>query len=302
MKGAMIAVGISASEVMPYLANYDGRVIIACFNSPKSVTLSGDANAVAQVKEILDAEKKFTRLLPTNENAYHCHHMKVIGQQYEDEMTEKTLHLARGDSKRKKNLISSPVSFFSSVHGQVHRFELGPQYWRKNLESPVLFDQAVTHLVQTSPVDILIEVGPHSALQAPLRQISETNGSTRQFPDYLSAMVRKNNNVIDLLTLAGDLFRKGHDINLGSVNAIGIKGDSRVQNGRVVTDFPHYQWQYSDEVLFSENRYTREWRLRMHPRHDILGSRIPGGVKAQPTWRNMLRSKDIPWLEDHRVS
>jgi acyl transferase domain-containing protein len=47
-KGAMAAVGLGQEEVVPLLE--DG-VIIGCENSPSSVTLSGDSNAVDRVME-----------------------------------------------------------------------------------------------------------------------------------------------------------------------------------------------------------------------------------------------------------
>lgn len=298
-----MAVGVGASEIQPYLATAGGRVVIACHNSPESLTLSGDADAIAQLKGTLDTEKKFARLLSTGGNAYHSRHMKSVGQQYEDEMAEQAYRVSLKGSKNPKNLDSLPIAFFPSVYGRANPADVhGPRYWRKNLESPVLFHQAVTELVKMVPVDIFIEIGPHSALQGPLRQISRINTSKTRFPEYLAAMVRNNNNVTDVLSLAGDLFTKGYPVDLGRVNAIDTEEPNHVQSGRVVTDLPHYQWRYPDEVLLHENRYTREWRLRTHPRHDILGSRIPGGVKAEPTWRNVLRNKDIAWLTDHRVS
>lgn len=36
-------------------------------------------------------------------------------------------------------------------------------------------------------------------------------------------------------------------------------------------------------------------------RHDILGSRILGGSKSEPTWRNVLRLRDLTWLKDHSL-
>lgn len=167
------------------------------------------------------------------------------------------------------------------------------------MESPVLFAEAVAALVTSVPVDILVEIGPHSALQGPLRQISKNHSG--RFPEYLTAIVRNNDNVSDILTLAGTLFTKGHRVNLTRVNESMCPVDGCGQICKIITDLPHYQWQYSD-VLLLENRYTREWRQRQHPRHDILGSRIPGGVKDAPTWRNILRNKDLPWLTDHQVS
>ncbi|KAH6891500.1 thiolase-like protein [Thelonectria olida] len=154
-------------------------------------------------------------------------------------------------------------------------------------------DGVQPYLVTESPVDIMIEIGPHSALQGPLRQISQP--ISQKFPEYLSAIVRKNNNVQDTLTLAGNLFARGFKVGLARVNA------AEGETPRIISDLPHYQWQYSDDILLHENRYTREWRLRTHPRHDMLGSCTPGVVKDEPVWRNMLRTKDLGWLSEHRV-
>jgi acyl transferase domain-containing protein len=42
-------------------------------------------------------------------------------------------------------------------------------------------------------------------------------------------------------------------------------------------------------------------RTRKHRRHELLGSRILEGNDVEPTWRNLLRLKDAPWLQDHKV-
>ena len=302
-KGSMLAVGLGGSEIDTYLRVLGGKAIVACYNSPESLTLSGDTNAIFRVKETLDSEKIFTRLLSTGGNAYHSHHMTVLGQRYEDEMTENAPGLSRKKSMGLDYSAVSPTRFFSSVHGKAATWKVhGADYWRENLESPVLFDQAVMELVKEVPVDALVEIGPHSALQGPLRQIAKRTAPEVEFPEYLPTMVRGNKNVTDLLTLAGTLYSKGYSIDLGRANLIESEDATCVQRGKTVTDMPHYQWQYPDQAIILENRYTREWRLRMHPRHDLLGSRIPGGVKAEPVWRNVLRYKDVPWVGDHRVS
>ena len=123
-----------------------------------------------------------------------------------------------------------------------------------------------------------------------------------KFPTYLSAITRGSDNVDDLLTLAGTLFTRGYEVDLARVNALESRGGNQAQYGKVITDLPKYQWQYPSEVNLFENRYTREWRLRTHPRHDVLGSRIPGTNQGEPLWRNKLIVKNVPWLADHRVS
>ena len=303
-EGAMLAVGADALEIRPELATEEGPVIVACHNSPESLTLSGDAEAVKEVKEVLEGANKFARVLATGGNAYHSHHMRELGERYEQEMNETASRVpSRGSSTTRKNCVAFPATFFSSVYGRKYpTATLGSRYWRKNLESPVLFHEAISEMVTVMRPEVLIEIGPHSALMAPLRQISKTMTSEVKFPAYLSALKRNSDNVSDVLALAGTFFVKGYRVDLGRVNAVDTGDLKRPWIGKTITDLPHYQWQYPDHFILHENRYTREWRLRMHPRHDVLGSRIPGGVKTEPTWRNVLRSKDLAWLKDHRVS
>ena len=303
-EGAMMAVSADALDLKPDLATGKGPVIVACHNSPESLTLSGDMAAIKEVKAVLERENKFARILATGGNAYHSHHMRKLGERYEQEMIEIASRVpSRANSITRKSSIGLPVTFFSSVYGRRYpSATLGPRYWRDNLESPVLFHGAVSEMVMVMQPELILEIGPHSALMAPLRQISKTMTSEVKFPEYLSAIKRNSDNVSDVLTLAGTFFAKGYRVDLGRVNAVETGDPERPWIAKTITDLPHYQWQYPDQIILHENRYTREWRLRTHPRHDILGSRIPGGVTTEPTWRNVLRSKDLAWLGDHRVS
>ncbi len=303
-EGLMMAVGGRLSQIQALVDKFDGEITIACQNSPESHTLSGDADAMLQLKEVLDEKEIFCRMLPTNNNAYHSHHMKAPGPHYEHELESfMPKSTAVKSLNQRSNSPPAQAVFFSSLYGHTAPWSLlGPKYWRQNLESPILFHQAFAEIVTQVPMDILVEVGPHGALRGPLRQLSKMMDSDIKFPEYLTAIVRGNDNVKDVLTFAGNLFNKGYDVNLARVNAIESRGGNQYQLGKVITDLPHYQWQYPKETLLYENRYTREWRLRMHPRHDILGSRIPGATKTEPTWRNILSMSNVPWLTDHRVS
>jgi acyl transferase domain-containing protein len=301
--GLMMAVGGLLSEIQPLVDEFDGKITVACHNSPESHTLSGDADAILQLKATLDEKKIFCRTLQTNNNAYHSDHMKALGSKYENDLNylmprmTATKSLQQGPKAR----INQAV-FFSSVYGHAAPWSvLGAKYWRQNLESPVLFHQAVTEMVSQASVDLLVEIGPHSALQGPLRQLSKSMDGSN-FPAYYAAISRGSDNSKDILTLAGNLFTRGYDVDLARVNAVESRGGNQLQLGKVITDLPRYQWQYPNEINLYENRWTREWRLRMHPRHDILGSRIPGTNKAEPLWRNKLIVKNVPWLADHRVS
>ncbi|KAI1302455.1 hypothetical protein F5Y03DRAFT_407817 [Xylaria venustula] len=302
-RGLMMAVGGLLSQIQPLVDEYDGAIVVACYNSPESHTLSGDADAISALKVVLDEKKIFCRILQTNNNAYHSDHMKPLGPTYERDLDQfmQRKSAAKVLKQAAKTGHSQPV-FFSSVYGHAAPWSvLSSKYWRQNLESPVLFHQGVSELVAQAPVDVLLEIGPHSALQGPLRQLSNNLDTNTKFPSYLAAIKRGSDNVTDILTVAGTLFTRGFDVNLARVNAIEGRGGNQLGFGKVITDLPRYQWQYPNDITYFENRYTREWRLRMHPRHDILGSRIPGTNQAEPLWRNTLAVKNVPWLSDHRL-
>jgi acyl transferase domain-containing protein len=82
IRGAMVAVGLGPAEALPYLDQLrSGRASVACINSPSSVTISGDVEAVAEVEERLTTEKIFVRRLKVSA-AYHSHHMLPQADDY----------------------------------------------------------------------------------------------------------------------------------------------------------------------------------------------------------------------------
>ncbi|KAL4866681.1 hypothetical protein BDV12DRAFT_198902 [Aspergillus spectabilis] len=302
-QGRMLAVQLTVVEAENYLQHHSDRLVIACYNSPQSLTLSGDAEAIAQLKEQLQSEGRFARILMTDDNAYHSSHMVPLSDWYEEKISV----------YQAPNTATSPVAslktatghdrcpFYSSVYGKEYQTTvIDARYFRQNLESPVKFLQAVNQMVTSTALDAVIEIGPHSMLEGPLRQIRQhiiEGGS--QFPEYLPTIIRNSDNSMDLLNLAGKLFIKGYPVNVAQINSMDNL-QSGYPYGRTIVDLPPYQWRSTGD-LFTENRWSREWRLRSHPRHDILGSRQPGGSRANPVWRNVLRHHDLPWLADHSL-
>ncbi|KAK8024490.1 KR domain-containing protein [Apiospora rasikravindrae] len=298
-KGAMMAVGAGPELVGKTLEGLDS-LTIACYNSPESVTISGNAQDVAILKQRLDIQSIFARVLHTDGNAYHSAHMKSIGARYEDEVADMLSQLSWADRDPGKDR----TEFVSTVYGDVTKKTPNAQYWRRNLESPVRFSQGLSKLADTVSIDYLIEMGPHSALQGPIRQVGQASEASKPLA-YLPTLLRNKDGVASVLSTAGTLFANGHDVDLLRVNAIEhYDGDSNTVHGstvgKTIVDLPKYQWQY-DRLFFFENRWTREFRLRTHARHDLLGSRMPGGNRNEPVWRNVLKGKNVPWLRDHQI-
>jgi acyl transferase domain-containing protein/NADPH:quinone reductase-like Zn-dependent oxidoreductase/NADP-dependent 3-hydroxy acid dehydrogenase YdfG/acyl carrier protein len=298
-KGAMLAVGVGHDEATVLLKGCETQIKIAALNSPRSVTLSGDADAIGQLHKKLQAEGAFARLLPTDGIAYHSHHMVPLGDTY-----EKLLNQCL--SEIKVDLERPPLcSWVSTVTPDtVPVVEVA--YWRKNLEGSVLFSPAVERLIKTrdTQVDIIVEIGPHSALQSPIKQIlsqAAAEHSVKQ-PVYLSALRRFDDGMHNLLSLCGALFQLNHGVDIAAVNAIDRHGRHGLEyvHGRVCTEMPTYRYSYGP-ILHHESRIGRELRERPTLHHDLLGSIRPGGSKDQPVWRNILRLSDVPWLSHHRL-
>ncbi len=106
-----------------------------------------------------------------------------------------------------------------------------------------------------------------------------------------------------MLCLAGDIFiRNVADdlVAVNSVESIDDEGKLGMTRASIIKDLPNHQFHYGTPIYY-ESRYNKEWRLRKHLRHDILGAKQPGCAKESPSWRNMLRLKDVPWLDDHKL-
>ncbi|KAI2899701.1 hypothetical protein CBS11852_3268 [Aspergillus niger] len=122
VRGAMAAIGLNAQEAEEFLVE---GAVIACENSPQSVTISGDVDMVEAVAEKIKLSRPdtFYRRLRFN-IAYHSHHMKAIGGAYRTILT--------------KYIGTYPPLPYSTVsaNSQPGPPQLDAVYWQNNLESP----------------------------------------------------------------------------------------------------------------------------------------------------------------------
>ncbi|KAE8368553.1 hypothetical protein BDV27DRAFT_153933 [Aspergillus caelatus] len=275
--GGMAAVGLGRAEISPWLVP---GVIIACENSGSSVTISGDSEPLKAVLQQIHVDQPdvFQRMLKI-EKAYHSDHMKEVGDLYHD-LIANHLH-------PKEPLIP----FFSTVTDTVQQkaSQFGARYWQRNLESPVLFYQACKRILQREELRdcIHLEIGPHSALAGPLRQIFvEQNASN----PYLSVLKRDGDGRTSFLSCLGELHCRGVSITYPTCSS----------PYRPLCDLPSYPW-HRETAYSDETRVMKNARFRKFPPHDLLGIRTIENSDVEPVWRGMLRLSDVPWLRDHCV-
>jgi acyl transferase domain-containing protein len=307
-RGAMLAVLLSEAKILPYLEAVErvhngSGLQIACYNSQENLTISGDEGHIDTLQSVLtEAGHRWHRLKV--DVAYHSTHMTTISDEF--------LSLISGiegstDSKEKcSNLIVSTLTGTLVTADEL----LDPKYWVRNLVSPVRFQQAISQLCKPPvannrvlkldlshrkdcSVDFLVEVGPHSALQGPIRSVLQACSNTTS--EYISVLQRNRNGLSTVLSAAGKLFCVGYPIDLAQVNRLTEKKYLSLFSG-----LPQYPFNHSREY-WHESRLSSGTRFATHGKHELLGKPVADWNPLDARWRRFLNTADVPWLEDHKV-
>ncbi|KAF2137936.1 uncharacterized protein K452DRAFT_301651 [Aplosporella prunicola CBS 121167] len=292
-RGAMIAVGMTEAEGKAELESYTGRIALAAVNSPSSLTMSGDEDAVLELKENLEKRKVFVRQLRV-EQAFHSHHMLPLAPGF-----EKALSGTPGfaPTEAQCQMASSVTARDSAAR------PMDASYWAANMTGVVRFSDALTGILldedDEQNVDVLVEIGAHPALQGPSRQVLK---SLKLEVPYVATLTRSDPAYESLLSTAGQLFALGYPVDLAAANSTlsltNNRDVERVSQGTLLRNLPSYSWDHGK--FWAETRLIRENRLRKI-RHSLLGAQMPGAPGNHPRWRNFLRLSEIPWLTQHVV-
>ncbi|KAK1238577.1 hypothetical protein MKX07_004153 [Trichoderma sp. CBMAI-0711] len=288
LKGAMMVVGMSTEEASAYLARINKSAQIACINSPRSITISGQADAIEYIARDLTQKDIFNRILNVKV-AYHSSHMKLVEDDYVAALEDVATHDC-----------FEGVTMFSSVTGKpIRGSELNARYWAKNMVSPVQYVAAVQSLMDL-PVDgqpdLLIELSPSAVLRSPTTDVIATMKSAAS-PVYHSAIERRKNGCVTLLNLLGTLWFRGYPVNMKMVVSKGEREDSL----RCLSNLPSYSWDHQ-KTYWHEAEMSRVSRMREYPRMDLIGARdLDSMTSFEPKWRGFLRISENPWIKDHQV-
>ncbi|GJN76281.1 putative Hybrid PKS-NRPS biosynthetic cluster [Purpureocillium lilacinum] len=291
--GGMMAVGLPEKKCLEELKPYTGRLTIAAVNSPSTMTVSGDEDAILELKERLTEKKVFVRQLIVKQ-AFHSHHMFPLAPAYENALKNNSSFKTQAPKCR----------MFSSVTSRLADHEkMGASYWAANMVQAVRFSDALTGVLldeqDEQNVDILVEIGPHPALKGPARQ---TIQALKLDLPYVASLTRGVPDFEGLLNMAGTLFSLGYPVDLVSANqnlSRGLDGSLvKTPTGTKLVDLPTYTWEH--RRYWSETRYIKEHRQRQF-RHSTLGHRVAGSVARHPRFRNYLRLSELPWLNEHVV-
>ncbi len=307
----MSSVGLSREGVRPYLQRVSDnlgstRLDIACVNSPNNLIVSGDAAHLDYLHTLLDHNSVFARKLKVTV-AYRSFQMKEISENY---------LACLGNLTSQQPDKSSPI-MISSVTGSLiepHDLSQG-EYWVKNMLQSVLFTDALSRLCSQSSSSIvkkldgrhhgmvsvnhLVEIGPHSALQGPVRDILRSINQEKTVA-YTSILRRKVSAVHSMLEAAGRLHCAGYTFDLDCVNRPTAAGNTSTASPKALSTLPEYAFNHTKEYWY-ESRLSRDSRFRRFGRLDLLGTPSQDWNPLRAQWRNIICISELSWIEDHKV-
>ncbi|SPO05365.1 related to polyketide synthase [Cephalotrichum gorgonifer] len=305
-KGAMMAVGTSCEDAQHLLGlrAFRGRLALAAHNSSASVTLSGDADAIAHAKRVFDEEKKFARVLKVD-TAYHSHHMLPCGDPYVS--TLKACGVRALDPRREGG--NETCSWFSSVFPDgspiVASEALEGEYWRENMQNAVRFADAVKNAVASNgQIACAIEVGPHPALKGPATQnIGEVLPNPLPYTGVLSRGKSDVHSFSDGLGFVWSHLGAGSGLDFRSYEKLvsaSTYPSAPDPNPKLVVGLPSYEWNHTRRH-WHESRKSRRFHGRQQPFHELLGVLCEDSTDRELRWQNVLKVSEMPWVAGHQL-
>ncbi len=262
--GKMAAVGLSRAAAEQHLANYPG-LTIGAENSPLSLTLSGDAEALAELVPALQEAGVFARMLTVN-YAFHSPVMEPFQRELEKVLKGITVN-------------SAAIPIYSTVRGQrAQPGDYDAAYWGRNIRQPVLFAPAVQAMAADG-FTTCVEISPHPVLTHSILQCA---------PEWTVRPSMQRDQAVRpiLLQTAGALFTQGFPINW----------ELLAPAGQVVA-LPNYPWQNQRYWLETGRRKQRE--ISGQPTgHPLLGQRLRSPL---PTFEADLDTETLPEGFTHRL-
>lgn len=268
-RGAMAAAGLAAGEAERAIQPFAGKLSISAFNSPTSVTISGDARAIDELIAALKSRGVFARRLALN-YPFHSHLLEGCEREF--------LGLAGDVCAR-----AGTTQFASGVSGRLEEgTALDAAYWARNLRQPVRFREAVDTLLE-SGVRAFIEIGPHPALTGYLHECARARSTDIT---VFTTLNRKQADTASLGELLARLYAAGR------VRDPGLLFE---ELGSAVK-LPLYPWQR--ERHWNAPREGVVSAASGKAEHPLAGYALPGADRA---WRGSIELEYLPYLPDHTV-
>ncbi|MEJ8476129.1 SDR family NAD(P)-dependent oxidoreductase [Roseibium algae] len=271
--GSMAALLLSAEKAKEAIrASGLPRIELAAVNSPRSVTISGDA-------ESLDVFAKFARknkwAMRRLNLAYPFHSALV------DPIREPLRNALSGLSPK-----APSIRFYSTVDTDAESPLLDADYWWRNVRQPVLFADAIMNMIDAG-TGVLVEIGPKAVLGTYMNDALRGGGKKAKVLATLDQPGKKAKPVANPISVAAS----GIVVNGGKVDLAAFVGPEP----NSLADLPLYPWQNIEIKPAPTGEQINAIFGHSWP---LLGSRLR---KDTSEWFNHIDAESTKWLNDHKV-
>ncbi|MGW6570466.1 SDR family NAD(P)-dependent oxidoreductase, partial [Streptomyces sp. NPDC054975] len=269
--GAMTAVEATEDEITALLTE---RVAIAAINSPTSVVISGDEDAVQNIAATMEQQGRKTKRL-TVSHAFHSPHIDPMLDEFHTIAAQLTYN-------------EPHISVVSTLTGQLaegHDLRTA-LYWTDQVRGAVRFSDATTALTGLGATTI-VEAGPDGVLSA---MVQNTTDQATTVP-----LLRRD--------------RPEPDTLVATLAQLHTQGNTPVdwqtylaRSGARHADIPTYAFQHERYWLESTHTTTDATGLGLTDTgHPLLGATATLAGSDETLFTSHLSLHTHPWLTDHAV-
>jgi acyl transferase domain-containing protein len=311
----MLSVGLGANEIRPALLSIQSEqsvagifdadtITVSCINSPTNVTLSGPTNSLDTAMQYFERKRVFARKLKVD-LGYHSPQMDAMAEAY-----LKCL----GDLSPSE--VGHEIRMISTVNSRLVTKECVSKasYWIQNLLSPVRFvetmdlccscpnEGSIVHRLDMSHETQIVtngwlEIGPHSALKGPLREIFRAMGREDSM-FYTCLLSRGKSAEHTMLDAVGQLHCRDFEADLSAIYS--MKGKSLDTKPQTISTLPSYPFNHA-VIYWEEPARSKAYRARKYAHNELLGAPVMDWNPLDARWRFIIKKEEVPWIEQHKV-
>ncbi|MFF4364442.1 type I polyketide synthase [Streptomyces sp. NPDC001604] len=279
--GGMLSVAASAEVVEGRL---DERLSLAAVNGPAAVVVSGEPQALEELKAQFEAEGVRARMVAVD---YASHGPQV------DRLEAEIREVLAGISPRRGR-----VPMVSAMSGEILTGEeLDAGYWYDSLRNTVHFERAVRTLAEQGH-QVFIEVSPHPVLTGAITDTLEEIAGPTTLPGVVCGTLRRDNDSpARVLTSFAEAWAHGASVDWTKVLPVAER-----------TELPTYAFQHESfwpkgtVVLPKRGAGADPESLGLGAvGHPLLGAAVELADGAGVVCTGRLSVRSQPWLADHRV-
>jgi iturin family lipopeptide synthetase A len=245
----MLSCRTSVDVLLPLLARYQDKVVIAVMNSSTHLVLSGDNESLAAISRDCETQQIECQWLEV-EAAFHSAKM----------LSAAKMMLAKADGII---ATATQLPLFSTLQGKlITGDQLTPAYWAKQITSPVLFSTAMEQLIQQGYRQFL-EISPQPILRSAMRECLQSAGLSGL---VMGSLRRNYPELKQMLSTLGMLYVRGLPIHYNATPALVSK----------FIELPSYPWQQqrywfdSEEMSLQPRKVTPQPTARALTKDDFL--------------------------------